>query len=95
MHKNDEVSLGFKALSVHPDFKDSCVFFSIENPSREIFIGVKHELLPTISVVLRQDPNEELDNVEQFTVDASQPFQVLLKTMKEKLGHEIKAEDPV
>ena len=36
MHKDEHANLAFKALSNHPVFY-SCVFFSIQNPSKELF----------------------------------------------------------
>ena len=59
MHKDKEVSIGFKALSKHPIFYD-CVFLSLYDPPKDYFQGLTDDALPSIGLVkaLGDDFNE-------------------------------------
>lgn len=52
MYDDDQqVSLNFKALSVHPLLADDCAFLALYKPPEEMFPGLKKEMLPSIGVV--------------------------------------------
>jgi len=56
MHKDEHVSIGFKALSKHPIFYD-CVFFSLFDPPSDYFVGLTDDQLPSIGLVKALDEN--------------------------------------
>ena len=70
---NDEngVSINYRVLSMHPLFRDDCVFLSLANPSPDMFVGLELSMLPTIGVVPKLDENFKEGNVEQSNIGAN------------------------
>uniref|UniRef100_A0A7S3MVM5 Uncharacterized protein n=1 Tax=Strombidium inclinatum TaxID=197538 RepID=A0A7S3MVM5_9SPIT len=74
----DGVSLNFKAISAHPIFEEDCVFMALYEPPTQMFPGLTKDMLPSIGVVPRLDPNFKEGNIQQSNVDARLSFNEML-----------------
>ena len=77
---NDEdgVSINFKTLSTHELFAEDTVFISLFNPPLEQFGGLKAEMLPTLGVVPKLDPDFSGGGIEQGNLSAKTSYHSLL-----------------
>lgn len=83
---DQEVSLDFKAISMHPLFGEDCVFLSLRDPDAKHFQGLDVRALPTIGVVQAIKPDFQDGMVTQNHVNANLKFDALLRAVAEVAG---------